>query len=165
VTTDGGSYDKQPPPSQHADEQAYQEDIVTQSIPTKTGDEDPWLYDSERPVSAGTACTDEYDFDAPQSDDEAIATRLSANTAARPTNVTNAAESRAGGNFLPKPVVSDVPNASEGFSFTKPNHPTMNFIPTRPAPASQMLPTPRLTGDRETRDGSPDELNAEGLLS
>jgi hypothetical protein len=131
----------------------------------KTGEEEAPLFDSERPVSAGIAHTGDFDFDGPQSDDEAVITSLSHNAEARLTNVTKEAESKAEGNFVPKPAVPDVPDASESFSFTKARRPSMNFTPIRQAPASYMLPTPRLTGERVARGSSPDALNAKGLLT
>jgi hypothetical protein len=128
----------------------------------KTGEEEAPLFDSERPVSAGTAHTGDYDFDGPPSDDEAVITSLSHSTEAGLTNVTNEAESRAEGNFVPKLVVLDT---SESFSFTKARRPQINFTLTRQVPASHMLPTPRLTGERVARGNSPDVLSAKGLLT
>lgn len=163
VVAGAGSYEAELPPPQHADDQAYQEDVVAQSMPTKTGDDDTYLYDCECPVSAGTAHYNEFDFDASQSDDEAVITNLSHKTGTELTNTTYATESRGEGDFLPKPEISAVPDPGESFSFTKARRLSMNFTPTRQASAFHMLPTPRLTGERVTRGDSPDALNADGV--
>ena len=163
VTANGSSYEAEPAPSQHTDEQAYQVDIMTESIPTKAGNEDTWLYDSDRPVSAGTTGTGGYDVDV-QSDDDAVLAQYD-NTRAQPTIIPDAAEPSAEGNFVPKPMAPDVPHASESFSFEKARRPSMNFTPTRQAPPFQTLPTPRMTDDREAGGGGPVALNSRGMLS
>jgi chromosome segregation ATPase len=144
LANDESTQDFEPRSLPQFEEDDYHEASVTESVPTKTEEEDGALFDGERPVSAGTAYGTEHDFEH-FSDDEAIVARLSVGNEHEVTQPTNAPESEVHG-LLVKPEISQ-PLDGYDFQFSKAQHQPIHTTPNRPVPVSNVMPTPYTTDD------------------
>ena len=118
----------------------YQEISTTQSIPTKSGNEDPLsggFVESERPISAGTSHSSQFDLE--NSEDVALLAALTTHSKTRSEEALEANEPTAiGGPLLARPESSDGINADAIFSFAKANRQQMDFTGTRKCPVSHV---------------------------
>lgn len=124
--TSDKTQDQHQPLSSQGQEHEYQETQMTDTVPTKTGDEHDQYSDAERPVSQGTATGTDYDFDQ-ISDDESFIARNSANAGTGVIPSLTAVEPAKVGDFFARPNSSDGLDIRDSFHFSKPDPQQMQF--------------------------------------
>ena len=134
----------------------YQELITTDRIPTKTGDGDTVQFVSERPVSAGTAHSSQFEFDEAEDDD--VLARYVAEPKASVEHSIARDEQGVNASLLTRPDATAKSDKASGFSFSRVSVQQMDFTGTRKGPAFHVADTKEQSGTI-----SPEHDDAEGM--
>lgn len=141
----------------------YQEISQTQLVPIKSGPEDVLSetdLEGERPVSAGTGYSSQYDFE--NTDDAALFASLDADAKAKSRRVLTSVEDSAGGPLLARPDSSDGINADTAFSFAKAARQQMDLTGTRKGPVSGMTSKATNADEASKEDIGHDNAETQG---
>ena len=126
-------------------EDVYHEPRITESMSSKTDVEEGALLDYQRLVTAGTAHSNEQDYDQ-FSDDEVVLARCSAVNEHEVMQPTNSAESE-GHGLLVRPEIPQPLEGNDHFHFSPANQQSVLSTPSRSVPPSNAMPTPCPTDD------------------
>lgn len=141
----------------------HQEISSIRIIATKTGDEDP-VSDTqfERPVSAGTTHSSQYEFD--NTDDAAELEKLTYKPNGDEPVTGSIHDDDLGSRFLSRPEPLDAQNVGTGFSFNKPSRQQMDFTSTRLASKQSNTVGPNNETYPNGEDGSSSKEQGQCLM-
>lgn len=126
--------------SESAEDSQYHEVSTTQSVPAKTGDEEPLssgFDDSDRPVSAGTSHSGQFELENPE--EAAFLASVTTHTRTQPRIANESVDvAPTGGQLLARPPSSDGISADAAFSFTRASRQQMDFTGTRKGPVTNL---------------------------
>ncbi|KAK3705738.1 hypothetical protein LTR37_013181 [Vermiconidia calcicola] len=138
----------------------YQELITTDRIPTKTGDGDTVQFVSERPVSAGTAHSSQFEFDEAEDDD--VLARYVAEPKASVEHSIARDEQGVNASLLTRPDATAKSDKASGFSFSRVSVQQMDFTGTRKGPAVHVADTKEQSGTISPEHDDAEDTRGQG---
>ncbi|KAK3691772.1 hypothetical protein LTR37_018430 [Vermiconidia calcicola] len=140
----------------------YQELITTDRIPTKTGDGETvseTQFVGERPVSAGTAHSSQFEFD--ETEDDVVLAKYAAEPKASVEHSIGRDEQGVNASLLARPGVIAKSDEARGFSFSRASRQQMDFTGTRKGPALHVANTIEQGGNDPPGHGDPEETRVQ----